>query len=98
MKYLLDTNVWIHYLRRKGDRLVKARFLAQQPIDIMLCSIVVSEIYYGAESSNDPVNQCLAVEQLLRPYVSLKYGDVEAKMYARIRTTLEQRGHSDWPL
>ena len=63
-----------------------------QRSDIRHCPIVVGELYFGAETSNDTVNQCHAVEQLLQPHASLPYGEAEAKMYARIRADLEHRG------
>jgi predicted nucleic acid-binding protein len=45
--YLLDTNAWIAYLRQNNARLVQ-RFLQVVPTDILLNSVVLAELFYGA--------------------------------------------------
>jgi tRNA(fMet)-specific endonuclease VapC len=53
MRYLLDTNVCISYLN-KEDSLVRVRMQMLKPTEIVLCSIVQSEIYYGVMRSAAP--------------------------------------------
>lgn len=48
MRYLLDTNAWIIYLK-DPDSGVRKRLSAVSPQDIVTCSIVVSELLHGAE-------------------------------------------------
>jgi tRNA(fMet)-specific endonuclease VapC len=48
MPYLLDSNVWIHYLKQAGSP-IHAKLAALQPDDIVTCSIVRSELLHGAE-------------------------------------------------
>jgi tRNA(fMet)-specific endonuclease VapC len=47
MRYLLDTNAWIHVLNHPGGA-VAARLALQQPADVFLCSVVLSELLLGA--------------------------------------------------
>jgi predicted nucleic acid-binding protein len=48
MIFLPDTNTCITLLRRRDDRLI-ARWKSVNITDIVLCSIVVYELRYGAQ-------------------------------------------------
>ena len=48
MRYLLDTNAWIIYLKDPESE-IRSRLLTVSPQDIVTCSIVVSELLHGAE-------------------------------------------------
>ncbi len=50
MTYLLDTNVWVDYLHQDHPN-VTARLHAADPDDIWLSSIVLAELRYGADKS-----------------------------------------------
>jgi tRNA(fMet)-specific endonuclease VapC len=50
MRYLLDANACIGWLRQSQPKLV-ARIKQEQPTDIVICSVVVGELIYGAERS-----------------------------------------------
>lgn len=65
MKYLLDTNAWVEYLRAKNARMLK-RIQAQQAHDLVLSSIVLGELYYGAFHSgpNNVTANIKLIEQL----------------------------------
>ena len=43
MAYLLDTNVWIHYLKDSASP-IRAKLTTVTPADIVLCSIVKAEL------------------------------------------------------
>ncbi len=47
MKYLLDTNVCIEYLRKRNP-LLTARMSGVPQEDKYLCPIVLGELYFGA--------------------------------------------------
>jgi tRNA(fMet)-specific endonuclease VapC len=53
MRYLLDTNTCIDYLRYPSSK-VRARIQSCSPQEIALCSIVQAELYYGAWRSRNP--------------------------------------------
>ncbi|HUQ69302.1 MAG TPA: PIN domain-containing protein [Planctomycetaceae bacterium] len=87
--YLLDTNAWISLFRRKSARLSSE--LQQHPsAEIALCSIVLTELWYGVLRSDPAFRQRNSemVEQLQATYVSLPFGDVAAKDCAELRAEL----------
>lgn len=91
MKYLLDTNTCVVYLRGKNARL-RARVDTCPPADIALCTIVLGELYYGADKSRNPVAGRAAVDAFAAPYACLPFDRAEASTYAGVRTDLESRG------
>lgn len=70
--YLLDTNTCIGWLRDNQPEVV-ARIQSHHPQDIVLCSMVVAELQYGIERSDQlhQANTALRVDQLRRLFISL---------------------------
>ena len=92
MKYLLDTNVCVHNLRKKGNALVKARLASHPLADVVLCSIVVAELRHGAEGGAVPVAEHAKIDAFVAPYTSVSFDDDATAIYGRIRHDLESRG------
>lgn len=93
MTHLLDTNPCVHVLRQNGNPLVKARVAAAMPTGaLVLCSVVVAELYYGAEKSNDPAAERAKVDAFIAQFLILPFDTPEAVEYAHIRADLERRG------
>ena len=91
MPFLLDTNVWIHYLKHPGSP-IHAKLATLQPDDVVTCSIVRSELLHGAEKYGDRNRRVAIVNQTLAPYQSPPFDDEAAVEYARIRHKLETAG------
>jgi len=91
MPYLLDTNVWIHYLKQSVSR-IHEKLAALQPADVVTCSIVRCELLHGAEKYGDRNRRVATVSQMLAPFNSVPFDDVDAVEYARIRHKLEAAG------
>src|SRR4051812_45062388 len=91
MKYLLDTNVCVAWLRGK-NALVKARFTAHPPSDLGVCSLVVGELCVGAAKSTNPAAEQRKVDSFLALYQSLSFEDSAARKYAEVRAHLESLG------
>jgi tRNA(fMet)-specific endonuclease VapC len=91
MTYLLDSNVWITALRKPGSSLA-AKFRANDPADIRVCSVVVAELRHGCLCSAKPAANRAAVDALLAPYPSLPFDDAAAEHFATIRRHLESLG------
>ena len=91
MPYLLDTNAWIHYLKR-SDSPIRVRLAALQPIDIVTCAIVRSELLHGAKKYGNSTRRTAVVSQTLAPFKSVPFDDAAAVEYARIRHELETAG------
>ena len=91
MKYLLDTNACVVYLRSPNSP-VHRRLNTQSPTDIALCAVVKEELYYGALRSTDPARSLAQLIHFFAPYVSLSLDDPAAEIAARIRADLAARG------
>ena len=91
MPYLLDTNVWIHYLKEAGSP-IRAKLAGLRPEDVVTCSIVRSELLHGAEKYGNRSRRIAIVHQTLSPFVSFPFDDADAVEYARIRHELETAG------
>lgn len=91
MTYLLDTNVCIRYLNGRSLT-VRAHLEAQQPADIVVCSIVKTELFYGAQRTRNPQRTLTVQQAFLEPYRSLPFDDAAATVAGSIRATLANRG------
>jgi len=91
MRYLVDTNIWIYYLKTAGSA-VEARLRRTPASDVAVCSIVWAELLHGARKYGKADERIAKIEQALAPYTSLPFDDVAAQHYADIRHGLETRG------
>jgi tRNA(fMet)-specific endonuclease VapC len=93
VKFLLDSNAWIGWLRQNQPKLV-ARLQQEDPADILLCSVVLGELIYGAERSgpNHRVNNLARVQQLRLRFLSLPFDDRAAEEYGPLRAHLTNQG------
>ena len=89
MKYILDTNVCINYLRGKSqsiaDRLIKI-----PAANRIIPSIVRAELYHGAYKSTRPEENIKKVSDFLKLNSSLVFDDSAAQIFGRIRANLEK--------
>jgi tRNA(fMet)-specific endonuclease VapC len=91
MKYLLDTNVCIIYL--KGRNLNLKQRLDAVPIkEIVVCSVVKAELCFGAMKSNNPERNFALQQAFLNQFVSLPFDDLAATTFGTVRAQLEMRG------
>lgn len=97
MKYLLDTNVCITYMRGRNALLLQ-RFGTHPPADIALCSVVMAELRYGADSSVNPIKEHAKVDTFAAPYTSLPFDDAAARLFGEIRHALLSSGKPIGPL
>ncbi len=91
MKYLLDTNICIFYLKGIYPK-IRDKLLSKNPEDIKIPTMVKAELFYGAEKSRNRKENTEAVEKFLLPFEILPFGDAEALVYGRIRAGLEAEG------
>jgi tRNA(fMet)-specific endonuclease VapC len=91
MAWLLDTNVWIHYLRNPDSR-VRAALVRHTPDEIAVCAVVKAELLHGAMKYGAPERRLAVVREALALYRSLPFDDAAAEHYARIRHELEHAG------
>jgi tRNA(fMet)-specific endonuclease VapC len=91
MKYLLDTNVCIVYLKGRNLSL-KQRLDTVSIQDIAVCSVVKAELCYGAMKSANPERNFALQQSFLAQFVSLPFDDIAATTFGEIRAQLEIRG------
>lgn len=86
--YLLDTNVWIGYL--KGVPALVERIQAEPKI--FISSISLGELYYGARKSQRVEANLRRVEIIRNEIPCFEVDSLAAGVYGMIRTDLEQQG------
>jgi tRNA(fMet)-specific endonuclease VapC len=97
MIYLLDTNVCIRIINKKS--LSAREKLLNTPVnDIVICSIVRAELFYGASKSQTPLLTRQKQDEFLRPYQTLPFDDICATVYGKLRFDLERQGTPIGPL
>jgi tRNA(fMet)-specific endonuclease VapC len=93
LSYLLDTNTWVVLLRWQNAG-VLAKLKAHPADEILLCSVVLAELWFGAERS-DPTRRndnFKLVDELEAKYQSLPFDNAAAREYAAIRAHLSTIG------
>jgi tRNA(fMet)-specific endonuclease VapC len=89
MRYLLDTNTWIHYLKRVGSPVEAARLRLKLPC-VQSCG---PSCCTGRRNTKNARNVWHASSARLRPsFRSLPFDDAASRRYAEIRDELEIRG------
>ena len=90
MRYMLDTNVAIHTIRRRPHE-VRAKFIAQQG-RMCISTVSLMELIYGTEMSTQPDRNLRDIEAFASRLRILPY-DREAAMHTgSIRVALARAG------
>ena len=97
MKYMLDTNICIYIIKKKPKKLLQ-KFNKQQIGNVVISSITLCELEYGAQKSSYPERNKIALSEFLAPVTILNYDDKAAMKYGIIRTELEKKGQIIGPL
>src|SRR4051794_5005743 len=80
MTFLLDANTCIKYLNGRSVR-VRQRLESVSPGDVVLCSIVKAELFYGAMKSSRIAENLSRAETFAGRFVSLPFDDGAAAVY-----------------
>ena len=89
MTYLLDTNVCIRYLNGQSQPVMR-RLQQESPEEIVVCSVVKAELFYGAQRSQNPERTLGHQLRFLAPLRS--FDDAAAEQYGQIRANLATQG------
>lgn len=89
--FLLDSNACIQLLKNRSTKLLQ-EFERHQPADIVVCSIVKSELYYGARHSSQVEANLQLLERFFQPLKSLPFDDNCAQQAGLIRADLAVQG------
>lgn len=91
MSYLLDTNTCIKYLNGRSDN-IRKNIESKHPQNIMVCSVVKAELFYGSMKSLNPEKNLKKQRRFINRFISLPFDDMAAEVYSRIRAQLEKSG------
>ena len=92
MKYLLDANTCIDLLRRGRASRVTVKLAAANQADVVLCSVVIGELLFGARRSQQVAKNLAEVRAFCAGFGSLPFEDAAAEQYAEIRADLAVKG------
>lgn len=91
MQYLLDTNACIEYLNNRDSK-IRSKLETKLPAQILLCSVVKSELLYGAIKSIQTEKNLQKLELFFSNIQSIPFSDAAAQKYGDIRFDLEKKG------
>jgi tRNA(fMet)-specific endonuclease VapC len=90
--HLLDTNSCVDHLRRGQASNITAKLGAAVAGSVVLCSVVVAGLLYGAHRSARKQQTLSQVQVFCRPFQSLPFDDRATDEYGRIRAHLAGLG------
>lgn len=90
MKFLLDTNSCIIYLRGKNLALKERLEFYRQ--EVAVCSVVKAELFYGSMKSANPEKNLRLQSKFLAQFISFPFDDIAADLFGTIRSQLESKG------
>lgn len=91
MNFSLDTNTCIKFLNGTSN-VIKNKISSTNPEDIVLCSVVKAELFYGASKSERPQENIQKVHYFTGRFISLPFDDQASEIYGQIRSRLEKKG------
>ncbi|MDQ7017396.1 MAG: type II toxin-antitoxin system VapC family toxin [Gammaproteobacteria bacterium] len=89
--FLLDSNVCIRLLNQSNHNIIQ-QFQKHHPSEIHLCSIVKSELLYGARHSQRIETNLQLLQRFFQPLTSLTFDDRCAEEAGQIRADLATQG------
>ena len=91
MRYLLDTNACIVYLNQ-ADSGIRSKIQKMHPKEIFLCSVVKSELIFGAMKSQRVEKNLQKLEVFFSNLQSIPFDDRAAEVFGDIRADLQKKG------
>ena len=91
--YLLDTNICLYAINGRHPNLNKHLF-SVHPDDILISSITISELEYGAAKSRWGDRTRQIMHAFLANYEVLPFDEQDAALFGVIRASLESQGNN----
>ena len=92
MTHLLDTNTWVDHLRHGPASNVTTKLAATVPGKVVLGSVVLAELLYGAHRSVHKAQTLSQVQGFCRKFQSIPFDDQAAEEYGSLRAHLAGLG------
>lgn len=93
MKFMLDTNICIYIIKQKPVKVLK-RFTQYSPGDILISSVTIAELRYGAEKSLHVRQNHEALSGFIVPLEIADFDEKAAEEYGKVRAHLEKKGQT----
>ncbi|MDO4997897.1 MAG: tRNA(fMet)-specific endonuclease VapC [Neisseria sp.] len=90
LRYMLDTNICIYTIKNKPQAV--REYFQQHAQHLCISSIVLSELLYGAEKSDNPSKTLAVVESFAARLEVLNFDENAASHSAQIRAELAKQG------
>ncbi len=90
MKYLLDTDICIYWL--KGRNEVREKINQLDRSEIAICSITVSELYFGAYNSSKIDKNLITAETFIQSLPVISLSNETLKKFGQLKAKLRQAG------
>lgn len=90
MKYLLDTNICVYWL--KGNEHIEQKILSVGLNNVTLSFINVSELFYGAYKSQRADANLALIRQLVDQLNVLESDEAISETFGQMKATLESMG------
>lgn len=97
MKYMLDTNICIYLINKKPQK-VLSRFKKEEPGNIGISSITLSELKFGAYNSSNVEKNLLAIAKFTAPLRVFPFDEHAADAYGSVRVLLKKTGNPIGPM
>jgi len=91
VKYFIDTNICIYFLKGLNENLL-LKIKQSEPRQIKIPIIVKAELFYGAEKSKKKVENLEKVKKFLEPYEIVLFDNSCIDIYAKTRAGIEKDG------
>jgi tRNA(fMet)-specific endonuclease VapC len=91
MKVMLDTNICIAIIRRKPPAVLK-RFAAYKVGEIGISCVTLAELEFGVAKSLHVEKNQTALNEFIVPLEIANFDPDTARIYGRLRATLEKKG------
>jgi tRNA(fMet)-specific endonuclease VapC len=92
MRYMLDTNVCIDYLKGNSEN-IRDRIVSAPDGTLCISAITLSELMFGVENSSNREKNLVALNFFLLKIDIVPYDDQAASAYGEIRKQLRQEGN-----
>ena len=97
MSYLLDTDICIYLMKGSPEQVIE-RFRRERPNNLVISSITVAELSFGAEKSSKVERNLAGLRKFLQPFQVHTFGTDAARAYGKVRLALERSGTPTSPL
>ncbi len=91
MKYLLDTNVCIKYLKGNSSNIYN-KLNSVDLNDVCICSVVRYELFYGAYKSNKQNETLEKINSFLNNFGEVSFDYKAAEICGKLRAELDMKG------